>query len=85
LAQDDLYQRHIHKTNVTQLHGLNMTPMSIEQLRVASRQNSKRTQYAVKDKTGNSRKTMGHTNKHEGLYLMFVNDGKRMDYSISLQ
>ncbi len=30
LAQDGLYQRHIHKTNVKQSHGLNMTPMSID-------------------------------------------------------
>jgi hypothetical protein len=68
-----------------QLHSLNMTPMSIEQLRVTSWWKSKRTQYAVKDETGNSRKTMGQTNKHEGLYLMLVRHGKRMDYTILLQ
>ncbi len=60
-----------------QSHGLNMTPMSIEQLRVTSWWKPKRTQYAVKDKTGNSRKTMGQTYKHEGLYLMFVHHGKK--------
>ncbi len=46
---------------------------------------SKRTQYAVKDETGNSCKTMGQTNKHEGLYLMFVNHGKKMEYTVLLQ
>jgi hypothetical protein len=28
---------------------------------------------------------MGQTNKHEGLHLMFVNHGKRMEYTILLQ
>jgi hypothetical protein len=62
-----------------------MTPMSIEQLRVTSWWKSKRTQYGVKDKIGNSRKTMGQTIKHEGLYLMFVNHRKRMEYTALLQ
>ncbi len=60
-------------------------PMLIEQLRVTSWWKSKSAQYAVKDKTGNSPKTMGQTNKYEGLYLMLVNHGKRMEYTISLQ
>jgi hypothetical protein len=68
-----------------QLHGLNMTPMSIEQQRVTLWRKSIGTQIAVKDKTGNSRKTMEQTSKHEGLYLMFVNHGKRMEYTILLQ
>ncbi len=68
-----------------QSHGLNMTPMSIEQRRATSWWKSLRTQYAVKDKTGNSLKAMGQTDKHEGLHLMFVNHGKWMDYSVLLQ
>ncbi len=36
---------------------------------------SERTQHAVKDKTDNSLKITGQTNKHEGIYLMFVNHG----------
>jgi hypothetical protein len=35
--------------------------------------------------TGTSLKSMGQTNKHEGLNLMFVNHGKRMDYPVLLQ
>ncbi len=62
-----------------------MTPMSIEQLRVTLQWKSIRTQTAVKDKTGNSLKTMGQTNKHEDLNLMFANHGKRMDYIVLLQ
>jgi hypothetical protein len=58
--------------------------MSIEQLRVTSRQKSERNQHAVKVKTGNRCKTMGQKNKHEVLYLMFVDNGKRMDYSTLL-
>ncbi len=68
-----------------QSHGLNMTPMSIEQWRVTLWWKSIWTQNAVKDKTGNSLKTIGQTNKHEGLNLMFVNHGKMMDYTILLQ
>jgi hypothetical protein len=45
----------------------------------------KRTQNGVKEKIGNSLKIRGQTNKHEGLNLMFVNHGKRMDYSVFLQ
>jgi hypothetical protein len=44
-----------------------------------------RTQNAVKDKTGNSLKTMGQTNKHEDSNLMFENHGKKMGYTILLQ
>jgi hypothetical protein len=68
-----------------QLHGLNMTPILIEQWRVTLWQKSIRTQNAVKDKTGNSLKIMGQTNKHEDLILMFVHHGKRMEYTILLQ
>jgi hypothetical protein len=68
-----------------QLHGLNMTPIAIEQQRVTLWWKSIITQNAVKDKTGNSHKTMGQANKHEGLYLVFVNHGKRMEYTILLQ
>jgi hypothetical protein len=44
-----------------QLHGLNMTPVSIEQLRATLWQMSNKNSNAVKDKTGNSLKTMGQT------------------------
>ncbi len=47
-----------------------MTPMSIDYLRFTSRRKSKGTQHVVKDKTGNSIKIMGQTNKHEGMYLI---------------
>jgi hypothetical protein len=68
-----------------QSHGLNMTPMSIEQWRVTLLWKSIRTQNAVKDKTGNSFKTMGQTNKHEDLNLMFVHHEKRMKYTVLRQ
>jgi hypothetical protein len=68
-----------------QSHGINMTPMSIEQRRVTLWWKSIRTQNAVKDRTGNSLTRMGQTNKHEGLHLMFVNHGKRMEYTILRQ
>ncbi len=49
-----------------QLHGLNMTPVSIEQLRATLWGKSNKTQNAVKDKTDNSLKTMGQTiSKHQ--------------------
>jgi hypothetical protein len=49
-----------------QSHGLNMTPVSIDQLRATLRQSQIRTQNAVTDKTGNSLKTMGQTiSKHQ--------------------
>ncbi len=48
-----------------------------------------RTQNAVKDKNGNSLKTIGQTisstNKHEDLNLMFANHAKRMEYIVLLQ
>ncbi len=44
-----------------QLHGLNMTPVSIKQLRDTLWQSQIKTQNAVKDKTGNSLKTIGQT------------------------
>jgi hypothetical protein len=44
-----------------------------------------RTQNTVKDKTSNSLKSMGQTNKHEGLNLMFANHGNRMDYTVLVQ
>ncbi len=44
-----------------QSHGLNMTPVSIEQLRALYDKSQVRTQKAVKDKTGNTFKTMGQT------------------------
>ncbi len=44
-----------------QLHGLNMTLISIEQRRVTLWWKSIRTQNLVKDKTGNSLKIMGQT------------------------
>ena len=48
-----------------QSHGLNMTPVSIEQLRATLWQKSNTTQNAVKDKTGNSLKTIVQTiSKH---------------------
>jgi hypothetical protein len=68
-----------------QLHGLNITPMSIEQLRVTVQWKPIRTQNAVKDKTGNSLKIMGQTNKHEDLNLMVLHHGKRMEYTVLLQ
>ena len=49
-----------------QSHGLNMTSVSIKQLKDTLRQKSIRTQNAVKDKTGNSLKTMVQTiSKHQ--------------------
>jgi hypothetical protein len=42
----------IHKTIADQSHGFGMTPVSIEQLRATLRQQSTRTQKAVRDKTG---------------------------------
>jgi hypothetical protein len=44
-----------------------------------------RTQNAVKDKTGDSLKRMGQTNKHEDLNLMFVHHQKRMEYTDTLK
>jgi hypothetical protein len=68
-----------------QSHGLYITPMSIEPQRVTLWWKSIRTQNTVKDNTGNSLTRMGQTNKHEGLHLVFVNHGKRMEYTILLQ
>jgi hypothetical protein len=49
-----------------QSHGLNMTSLSIEQLRDTLCQSQIRTQNAAKDKTGNSLKIMGQTiSKHQ--------------------
>ncbi len=72
-----------------QSHGLNMTLVSIEQLRATLWQKSNKNSKCSKDKTGNSFKQWGklqvNTNKHEDLNLMFANHGKRMEYAILLQ
>jgi hypothetical protein len=54
-----------------QLNGLNMTPVLMEQLRATLWQKTIRTENAVRDKTGNSLKTMVQTiSKHQQVWRL---------------
>ncbi len=64
-----------------QSHGLSMTTVSIQQLRITLQQKSIRTQKAIRDKTVRQSqkdwcKLKVDTNKHEDLNLKFANLGK---------
>ncbi len=72
-----------------QSHGLNMTSVSIKQLKDTLRQKSIRTQNAVKDKTGNSLtamvQTISNTNVHEDLNLILQITEERIECTVLLQ
>ncbi len=66
LAQDCLYQRHIHKTNAKATARLEHDPSVNQTAESYFMTKSNKTQNAVKEKTGNSLKTIVQTiSKHQ--------------------